>query len=1163
MSENNTSGVFMKISNSYQNAFTGAFYEVAFCHGKAEVLNVIEDSMSEEISNFLEDELLYDELMILSQGMQRGEKCFSFEYTDKKTNRTIIVKAMYANKLYKSTYPIFNLSIYDITSLKSEIDSEKQNNMEFEQLTDAMSVGILKLGDEKGFPVLWSNRGFSKNTGISMQDIQTKYKNQMLNLLVEDDRDGFLLLMDKCIETGNLQSGKVSIVTMEGYKKTYEVRVIPSKDAMTEGKVLYCVFYVKTKDMKKVEELINFEELYKTVLSFTSDIVFEYDIEKDIIHYFGGDNSTTQRPPVIIDYMKHLRENTLPIGQLTKESIEEIERMSKLFLKDHAETSDAYLCYYSNTKKECWVYLVAKCIYSNQNKPLVVVGKLTDVTVHKEVEQRLLIKANTDSLTQVSNREYAEEEIKKYLKKHNPEKYYALLILDVDNFKNINDLYGHQEGDKVLVNICSILRSEFRSSDVVGRLGGDEFIVFMKDVAEYNVIMEKAKTVCKKVRKKLHSVSVSIGISASHGNKSFDELYKTADIALYQAKIRGKNTAVCYDDLDEMDRQQVESSVGTIGKYAVSEGSDKDELIPSVESGFAKNVLDSFEYIYAVNLTQNKVRRFNEEQYPESEHNFKTYLEMFDHLNSEIFDREEQIDFIEYFSRDNLMQAFLNGERFVHRYIRIINHMQEFHWYFVEAVLMESNERGDILCTITLKDVQKSRNDEMRKYETRTMHDIIQTLENEKSFDSLTGLYQANKFYEMAKTKIWSNVNRKYAIISFDVDRFRIINDLYSEETGDQIICYIAEVLRRLYVEDKVFCRYYADCFTLLVSYDSRKDIIQIIDWIREECAKTPYISTTFKMSFGVYLVVDPSIPIRLMCDWARLATKSVKGLSNQYFAFYNEEYRKELMETQKIEAEMHRALKNGEFKMYLQPKYNLRTNQLVGAEALVRWQHPVEGIIFPNKFIKLFEKNGFILQLDEYIWEQACKELRSWLDQGITYPISVNISRLHTYDPALVQKLIALTNKYSIPVHLLELEFTEGLFMENVHMLYGLMYDLKKQGFVLQMDDFGSGFSSLNMLKSVPIDVIKLDKAFFEDITENTRGKIIIEDSIKMIHNLNLEVMAEGIETKEHVELLNQCDCVIGQGYYYAKPMSKEEFDAKLIMPVIKAKGEQSSENS
>lgn len=173
---------------------------------------------------------------------------------------------------------------------------------------------------------------------------------------------------------------------------------------------------------------------------------------------------------------------------------------------------------------------------------------------------------------------------------------------------------------------------------------------------------------------------------------------------------------------------------------------------------------------------------------------------------------------------------------------------------------------------------------------------------------------------------------------------------------------------------------------------------------------------------------------------------------------------------------------------------------------------------------------------------------IREWQKRGIDLPISVNISRLHTYDPALVNKLTTLVHKYGIPVEKLELEFTEGLFMENVQTLYSLMNALKEQGFVLQMDDFGSGYSSLNMLKSVPIDVIKLDKVFFEDMLVNERGKIIIENSIKMIHDLNLKVMAEGIESKEHVDFLNQSNCVTGQGYYYAKPMPLDEFYTKFI---------------
>lgn len=1151
MSGNDASRNVQDLSNAYKSAFTSALLEVMFCNGKVEVLNIVDDNMNEDLSELLEDDMIYEEINILSSGIQRGEKSFSFEYTSQKDGRSFVVKAVYTQMLYESQYPVFRLHVYDVTMLKREIDKERLNNYEFEQISEYLSLSVIKIGLEEGNPVHWYNSSFIKNFGSIPIDAQSNRK-RFIELVALDDRQDFLELIERSLNDGNVQTGRITIFNDESYSQVYEVKIVPSVQRQIKQNAVYCVLSVLTEEMRREQELKSFEERYKMVLSFTSEVIFEYDLESDTIRYFGGEASTMKRPAYIKDFYKKVLINSLPFGKLTEESREEISRLLTMIKDKKMELIDSYICYQHNITKAQWIYVVGKCIFSKQNEPMLIVGKLADVTVHKEVERELMTKAYTDSLTQVSNREYAQEQIQMYLRNNNPDLYSALLIIDVDNFKSVNDYYGHLKGDTVLIKLGEILRNEFRSSDIVGRLGGDEFIVFMKDVASISTIYKKAEIICQTVREILKSVTVSVGISINTDNKYFHNLYKTADVALYQAKVRGKNTYVCYNDLDEDLKKLDEISEWDAKDMDMIDITGNGDFSSHVFSNFGKTILESYDFIFAVNLTQDKMRRFDEEKHPGSEHNFRSYSDMFDHVHKEIFDSEEQKDFEKYFSKDTLMDTFLGGEKYVHRYIRIFNVNQEFHWYFMEAVLHETTQQGDVICTLLFKDVQKSRSDEMRKYENKTKSHMIKKLENEKSYDSLTGTYQPNKFYEVAKSIIWSNMSKKYAIISFDIDNFRVINDIYSVETGDQIICYMADVLSKLEIEDKVYCRYYAECFTLLISYESRKDIVEIIDCIREECAKTAYISTTFKMSFGVYLVTDPSIPIRLMCDWARLATRPIKGLSNQYYAFYNEEYRKELVETQRIEAEMHHALENDEFKMYLQPKYNLRTNQVVGAEALVRWQHPEQGIIYPNRFIKLFEKNGFILQLDEYMWELACKELRKWIDMGIHYPISVNISRLHIYDPTLVQKLISLTNKYGVPVELLELEFTEGLFMENVHMLYGLMYDLKKQGFVLQMDDFGSGFSSLNMLKSVPIDVIKLDKAFFEDINENARGKIIIEDSIRMIHNLDLEVMAEGIETQEHVDFLNQCNCIIGQGYYYAKPMSIDDFDERLIQPAL-----------
>ena len=1147
MNVNNTSNTFLEIPNSYQNAFSGALIEVALCHEKVKIIDVIDNSLGQEITDFLQTGFYFEESMILNQSIQRGEKYFTFEYTNKEDNQVFLIRAVYTDKQYQSEFAVFLLYIYDITEFKMEMESEKKNSNELDMYAESLSIGILKLSLEDGYPILWYNRSFAKNTGYTPEEFKNLYQNKYFDAPVDNDKESLSTLIEKCVNEETLKVGRITLHNKDGEPQLYEIRVLPVKPEQKNEDAVYCIISIMTGDMKREQELKSFEERYKMVLSFTSEIVLEYDVESDVMHYFGGESSTLKRPSQIKDFYKKVCSNTLPGGKLTEESVEEINRILSMFKVDKLESTESYICYQLGGNNTQWVYLVVKCIYSPQNEAMLVIGKLSDVTLHKEIEHNLMVKANTDYLTQVSSREYAQEEIQKYLIKNKIGLLAALFIIDVDNFKTINDLYGHLEGDAVLAKLSDILRNEFRSSDVIGRLGGDEFIVFMKDVKAVSFIYEKAETIVKTVRAKINNVTVSVGISLLTEKSSFEQLYKTADIALYQAKLRGKNTYVCYNDLSD-DIKKLESCTSTgLDVIDMMDIIGKEDFNTIVCSDIAKTILESYNYIYIVNLTQNKTRRYNEEEFSGDEHNFKTYTEMFEHIKRELFDEDEKKDYVENFSRERLIELFISEERVIHRYIRVFTTKQEFHWYFMEAVLYENNIKGEIVCTIMFKDVQKIRSDEMRKYENKTRSHIIQKIEDEKTYDSLTGLYQANKFYDIAKDIIWSNVRKKYAVISFDVDSFRVINDIYSEEVGDQVICYIADVLRRLNLEDKVFCRYYADCFNMLIGYETRKGILELIDWIRDECAKTPYVNGTFKLSFGVYLVSDPSIPIRLMCDWARLAARPIKGLSNQYYAFYNEEYRKELVETQRIEAEMNRALENEEFKMYLQPKYNLRTNQVVGAEALVRWQHPKQGVMYPNRFIKLFEKNGFILKLDEYMWEQACKQLRKWLNRGIEYPISVNISRLHTYDPALVQKLLNLTSKYEIPVHLLELEFTEGLFMENVQMLYGLMYNLKKNGFVLQMDDFGSGYSSLNMLKSVPIDTIKLDKAFFEDISENPRGKIIIEDSIKMIHNLNLEVMAEGIETKEHVDFLNQCDCVIGQGYYYARPMSVKDFEALI----------------
>ena len=245
----------------------------------------------------------------------------------------------------------------------------------------------------------------------------------------------------------------------------------------------------------------------------------------------------------------------------------------------------------------------------------------------------------------------------------------------------------------------------------------------------------------------------------------------------------------------------------------------------------------------------------------------------------------------------------------------------------------------------------------------------------------------------------------------------------------------------------------------------------------------------------------------------------------------------------------MKEALESGQFIIYLQPKYDMRDCSIIGAEALARWMHPKDGLISPGDFIPLFERNGFILQLDEYIWELACKTLREWLDKGYQpVPLSVNVSRLHLYDTDFCDKLLALINKYDLPPELLELEITESAYTENPQTLYGIMDRLQEAGFLFSMDDFGSGYSSLNILKDIPVNLVKIDLNFLQQARRGIDvGRDILKGTIQLIHNIDLPVIAEGVESAEQAQFLLNAGCVHAQGYYYAKPMPIADFESLM----------------
>ncbi len=398
-------------------------------------------------------------------------------------------------------------------------------------------------------------------------------------------------------------------------------------------------------------------------------------------------------------------------------------------------------------------------------------------------------------------------------------------------------------------------------------------------------------------------------------------------------------------------------------------------------------------------------------------------------------------------------------------------------------------------------------------------------------------------FLRVADEVIKQNPDGKYALIQFDVAKFKAINEMYGENFGDEMLNYFLESLKIICDQDQVYVRLTADVFMIMTTYETSQDLLDFVEKVNANLLG--YKGIEYRLVFGIAYVENIRGSLRKYGDRAALARQSIKSSVLTHVKFYEEDMKNTVMTGKYVEDHMEKALKNGEFTMYLQPKYRMPDQKIIGAEALVRWVQPERGIVPPSEFIPVFERNGFITKMDEYIWEQACKTIRSWMDMGYgALPISINVSRVHLRNLRFVDVLNDLTQQYQIPKSSLEIEITETY--NEVGITEGITL-LKESGFTLLMDDFGSGYSSLNTLKDTQFDVIKIDRGFLQDFIGSERGQKIVEHTIQMTKSIGLDLVAEGVETEEQADFLMGCGCDIAQGFYYAKPMDIDSFNEML----------------
>lgn len=787
-----------------------------------------------------------------------------------------------------------------------------------------------------------------------------------------------------------------------------------------------------------------------------------------------------------------------------------------------------------------WVKLSMQLIEYPDTTDIKAYKMYEDIDTNKRVELALKFSSEQDSLTRAYNRRTFEEKVSEILECSQEDARHALVLLDVDNLKKINDRYGHAAGDNALIMITNILRSVFQQGDVIGRLGGDEFVVLMQDIPGDHLVSRRVQQVNGTLRaaaKEGFVVSCSMGISLyPKDGSTFGPLYRKADQALYRAKSAGKDDFFFYSshdtfpqNLEEEPQEGVTDQEETFDRCYLFRSEDEwryRSILESTRTIVIELDIERQQYSYDVNMTRFLIGTYD------------------DRPLWQIFAQDRVADP----STIDRMQAMIqrvsagSDQKIMNKDVLLRTKGGDKRWFRMRIIKMDDSYENTKKVLIVLNDAHE---------EILTM-ELLRRLAD---YDDLTDVYNRAAFIRLAEERIRQAEPGSYTLIGLDVDRFKNVNELYGFEGGNRFLRHIARILSEESGEESITARLTADHFVMLVPNDSpwiKKTLIpNCLHKIGEYRPKMDVV-----VNFGVYVIEDRDLDVITMIDRAQAAKKRVKGGYLHRYAYYDNHLRKKEQRERDIVSRMRQALVDEEFLVYLQPQYRHPSGRLVGAEALVRWKHPTRGLILPREFIPLFEENGSIAELDRYVWQKVCVLLRNWKEKALPIvPVSVNLSRVDLFDPQLRETLEALMGAEDIQSSMLGIEITESAFVEDASHMSEVLRTFRDAGFKVYMDDFGTGYSSLNILKDIPVDVLKLDMRFLSMNQKNTtKAYSILKSVIQMSSDLSITTVAEGVEARKQADDLEKMGCDIIQGDLYSPPIPAEEYE-ELLKKLKKSK--------
>ena len=780
-----------------------------------------------------------------------------------------------------------------------------------------------------------------------------------------------------------------------------------------------------------------------------------------------------------------------------------------------------------------WVKLSMQLVEYPDSPDIKAYKMYEDIDADKRRELALKANSEQDSLTRVFNRGTFEEKADRVLCSGGDELSHAVILIDVDNLKAINDRYGHVVGDNTLVLIAGVLRSVFQPGDLIGRLGGDEFVVLMQAVPGDELVSRRVRQVNEALRRTASDdfmTSCSMGISMyPKDGTTFGQLYRRADQALYRAKRAGRDDFYFYSSHESGPEAGAEERSGDAAGEEVFDRCylfrSEDEwryrsILESTRSIVIEYDIEGYRYDYDISVSRYLAGTFDSRSLwtillKDRVADSATVARMQQLVRKAASGSEQKT-----LTGDVLLRARDGSKR----------------WFRMRAVKMDDSLHYARKVLILLNDA----------------HEEVLTLEQLHrlaDYDDLTDVFSKAAFLRFAAERIHRDRPGAYAVVALDVDRFKNVNELLGFEEGNRFLRHIAGVLTEVAGHSGMVGRLAGDQFVMLVPLEGQAIKKQLVpECLRQIDAYRPKMDVV--INFGVYQAEETDLDVITMIDRAQAAQRTVKGGYRTRCAFYDSRIRKKAQREREIMSRMHQALAGGEFCVYLQPQYDHCTGRIVSAEALVRWNHPTRGLILPADFIPLFEESGFIWELDRHVCQKVCALLRRWKEEGLPLvPVSVNISRLDLFDPRFKEELEAILSAEGVHPSMLGLEITESAFVEDPAHLSEVLRKIRDAGFTLYMDDFGTGYSSLNILKDIPADVLKLDMRFLSPKQSNiARAYSILRAVIRMSGDLEVTTIAEGVETLQQADDLAEMGCNIVQGYFYSPPLPVEEYE-KLLM--------------